>query len=82
MSRRYAGTRAGRNAAVRRARGGWRSARTNQAGPPVPAGDIIWSCPDCDGDLEDDAYAMWCRHCERTVPYALLRDDPEMSDDF
>jgi len=48
----------------------------------VPAGDIIWSCPDCDGDLEDDAYAMWCRHCERTVPYALLRDDPEMSDDF
>jgi len=48
----------------------------------VPAGDVIWSCPDCDGDLEEDGTAMWCRHCERAVPYALLRDDPEMSDEF
>ncbi len=71
MSRRYAGSRAGRNTAVRRARGGWRSARTNLAGPPVPAGDI-WSCPDCGGDLDDGG---WCAACECHVPDAVLRDD-------
>ncbi len=78
MTRRYAGSRADRNTAVLRARGGWRSARTNQAGPPV------YSCPNpgCDGELVEDAHAMWCPAGQHAVPYALLRDDPEMSDDF
>ncbi len=71
MTRRYAGTRAGRNTAVRRARGDWRSARTNQAGPPVPAGPI-WSCPGCGTDLDDDG---WCGTCECHVPDAVLSDD-------
>jgi hypothetical protein len=43
---------------------------------------LIYTCPDCDGDLDEDAFAMWCPACERSVPYALLRDDPETSDDF
>ena len=75
MSRRYPGTRAGSNKAVLRARGeaGWRSARTSQAGPPVYAGDVVWSCPACGTDLDDG----WCGACETAIPDAVLRDDAD-----
>ena len=33
---------------------------------------VIYSCPDCDGDLEDDECGLWCEECQRSVPYALL----------
>ncbi len=35
---------------------------------------IIYSCPDCDGDLADDGDpgSLWCYACQRSVPAALL----------
>ena len=39
--------------------------------------DVIWSCPDCDGDLEHDSYGLWCSRCEQVVPYACLPADPD-----
>ena len=37
---------------------------------------IIYSCPDCDGDLEPDGLnAMWCPACERAVT------DPQLTGD-
>jgi uncharacterized Zn ribbon protein len=27
-------------------------------------GDVIWSCPDCGTDLEDDDRMFWCPECE------------------
>jgi hypothetical protein len=39
------------------------------------SGHQIHSCPDCGGDLDEDACAMRCPRCERTVSYSLLRDD-------
>lgn len=40
---------------------------------------IIYSCPDCDGDLTDDydGYDLWCDTCARSVPRALLDDTGE-----
>lgn len=35
---------------------------------------IIYSCPDCDGDLVDEGFALWCPACQRTVPYACVQD--------
>ena len=35
---------------------------------------IIYSCPDCDGDLEDEGATLWCPDCETRVPYAVLAD--------
>ena len=43
----------------------------------TPVDDMIWSCPDCDGDLERDAYGLWCPRCEMVVPYACLPADPD-----
>jgi hypothetical protein len=43
---------------------------------------VIYSCPDCDGDLEDDDCGLWCQHCESSIPYAVLAtDDDGDSDD-
>lgn len=39
--------------------------------------DVIWSCPDCDGDLKRDSYGLWCPRCEQVVPYACLPADPD-----
>ena len=39
--------------------------------------DVIWSCPDCDGDLEHDSYGLWCPRCEQVVPYACLPLDAD-----
>jgi len=38
------------------------------------ATSIIWSCPTCDRDLDDDSDpgTMWCPTCQTTVPYAQL----------
>jgi hypothetical protein len=38
------------------------------------SGDLIWSCPDCDGDLEPDSGGgyCYCPDCQRTVSYAQL----------
>ena len=40
-------------------------------------GRVIYACPDCDGDLEEDADGLWCPDCERTVPNSLIALDPE-----
>lgn len=36
---------------------------------------VIYSCPDCDGDLEDEGLTLWCPTCETSVPYAALATD-------
>jgi Zn finger protein HypA/HybF involved in hydrogenase expression len=33
---------------------------------------VIYSCPDCDGDLTEEGFGLWCPACETTVPYAQL----------
>ncbi len=35
---------------------------------------VIYSCPDCDGDLSDDydGWNLWCDACQRAVPLAFL----------
>lgn len=42
----------------------------------------IYSCPDCDGDLQPDSdpATEWCPRCRRTVPYAVLHDDGDPDD--
>jgi len=27
-------------------------------------GDVVWSCPQCGTDLEDDGSGFWCPECE------------------
>jgi predicted amidophosphoribosyltransferase len=36
-----------------------------------PAG-VVYSCPDCGTDLEDDG-GLWCPECERPVPAGEIR---------
>jgi hypothetical protein len=38
------------------------------------SGDLIWSCPDCDADLDPDSDpgTMWCHVCQRPVFDAQL----------
>jgi hypothetical protein len=31
--------------------------------------DVVWSCPDCDGDLDDD---FWCGNCQQQVSFSLV----------
>ena len=40
---------------------------------------VIYTCPDCDADLEEDGFGLWCPECERAVPYAcfFIEDDPD-----
>ena len=33
---------------------------------------IIYACPDCFGDLEEDGYDLWCPACQRTIPAAMI----------
>ena len=40
-------------------------------------GAVIYSCPDCDGDLEEDAFDLWCPACEVSVSFHLVHPDPE-----
>ena len=42
---------------------------------------IIYACPDCDGDLEEDGSGLWCPHCQRTAPYACFFLDDDGDDD-
>jgi hypothetical protein len=39
--------------------------------------DLIWSCPDCGGDLDDDGDALYCRTCGVThaPPAVMVPDD-------
>ena len=38
--------------------------------------DVIWSCPDCDGDLEPDwdgpGRGLWCPACEQIIPFSAF----------
>ena len=40
-------------------------------------GRVIYSCPGCEGDLEEDAFELWCPACEATVSLADLHVDRE-----
>jgi uncharacterized Zn finger protein (UPF0148 family) len=40
---------------------------------------MTWHCPGCGTRLTDEAAAMWCAACERTVSYAELTDEAERS---
>jgi hypothetical protein len=33
---------------------------------------VVYSCPDCGADLVDEAFGLYCRDCQTTVPYAQL----------
>jgi uncharacterized Zn finger protein (UPF0148 family) len=33
---------------------------------------VVYSCPDCGTDLEDDG-GLWCPECERPVPAGEIR---------
>ena len=37
----------------------------------------IYSCPDCDGDLEHEFDTLWCPKCQHTVPYPAVGDHPD-----
>jgi hypothetical protein len=41
----------------------------------------VFVCPDCGGDLDEDAFAMFCPYCETAIPDALLRDDADSGRD-
>ena len=42
---------------------------------------IIYACPDCGGDLEDEGLTLWCPACETSVTYAALAADDGGDDD-
>ena len=42
---------------------------------------VIYACPDCCGDLEEDGYDLWCPACERTVPAAMVSGPYDERDD-
>jgi hypothetical protein len=37
----------------------------------------IYTCPDCDGDLEDEGFSLYCPRCQRPVPYDIMTPDPD-----
>ena len=43
---------------------------------------IIYRCPECLSDLEDEGATLWCPSCEASVPYAVLapEDDGDTDD--
>ncbi len=45
---------------------------------------VIYSCAVCGGDLEDEAFGLYCPACERTVSPAEIMNDPweDHDDDF
>lgn len=42
---------------------------------------VVYVCPDCDSDLEDESFALWCPDCQREVPYACFFLDDDGDDD-
>ena len=42
--------------------------------------NLIWTCPDCDADLEDEGFALWCPGCRRPVPCDLMTDPDDERD--
>jgi hypothetical protein len=36
---------------------------------------VIYSCPDCDGDLIDEGFELYCPACERTLSFAQFTGD-------
>ena len=39
---------------------------------------LIYTCPDCDADLDDDGiFGLWCEHCQHHHPHALFDGDPD-----
>ena len=46
---------------------------------------LIFSCPTCDTDLEDNYWDFWCATCQRSVSwyeFAELLDDTDERRDF
>jgi hypothetical protein len=37
------------------------------------SGGVVYSCPYCGDDLEDDSGLLYCTRCERVVPAGELR---------
>jgi Zn finger protein HypA/HybF involved in hydrogenase expression len=44
-------------------------------------GDVIWSCPDCDGDLDDDGDTLWCPACQQSVSAVMAGLHFDLDDD-
>jgi hypothetical protein len=47
--------------------------------------NLVFSCPDCWSDLEDEYWDFWCPTCERAVSwyeFADLLDDEDDRRDF
>ena len=42
---------------------------------------LIWSCPDCLSDLEDDGWDLWCAKCERGVSWMEFAADLDPYDE-
>ena len=40
-------------------------------------GRVIYACPDCEGDLEEDGLELWCPGCERAASAADMHVDLE-----
>ena len=40
-------------------------------------GRVVYACPDCESDLQEDAFALYCTGCEAEVPYSQIVTDPE-----
>ena len=40
-------------------------------------GRVIYCCPDCEGDLEEDADCLWCPGCQAAVSLADMHVDRE-----
>ena len=40
-------------------------------------GRVIYACPDCEGDLEEDAFELWCPGCQSAVSLADMHVDRE-----
>jgi hypothetical protein len=39
--------------------------------------DVIWACPVCEADLDEDGDAYWCPKCDRGfTPWEPDPDDP------
>jgi hypothetical protein len=42
---------------------------------------LIWSCPDCWTDLEDNYWDLWCPECERAISWMEFAADLDPYDE-
>ena len=56
-------------------RGGVAAGDGRGVGDPVSA--IVWSCPECQADLVDTGFNLWCPVCERYWSFTLFMGDDD-----